>query len=119
MTPSSCCGLACLQGCAQGIVFPSLLRYLDSREENRFQFNVFIFVLNNAVSRLIVKQILREVEPKADTARRGYQSHRVREGSGVQASVGLAQDSLSPPCLALSKSGHLWGESVRYQRIES
>lgn len=67
MTPSSCCGLACLQCCVQGIAFPSLLRYLDSRDENRFQFNVFIFVLNNAVSRLIVKQILREVEPRADT----------------------------------------------------
>lgn len=114
MTPSSCCcGLACLRGGALGIVFPSLLRNLDSREENKYQSNVFIFVLNNAVSRLIVKQILREVEPKADT------NHRVRKETRAQLSIGLVQDSLSPPCLTLSKSGHLWGRALRYQRIES
>lgn len=119
MTPSSCCGLACLPGGAQGIVFLPLLKYLDSREENRLQFNVFIFVLNNAVSRLIVQQILREAEPGADPKPERLSEPRVRERSGAQASRGLAKDSSSPPHLALSKSGHLRGGSLRYQGIES
>lgn len=69
----------------------------------------FIFVLNNAVSKLIVKQILREVEPRADTGQERLSKPQLQGRSGAQPSIhrsclGLWDLSLS--CLALPKSGN-------------
>lgn len=59
--------------------------------------------MNNAVSRLIVEQILREAEPRAATGRETF-----RKGLGLSYLEVLPR-TLSSPCLALPKFGHLWG----------
>lgn len=62
---------------------------MDSRGENRFQFTVFLFVLNNAVSRLIAKQILREVEPRAGTNQERIAKPQGQRRVWAQASIGF------------------------------
>jgi hypothetical protein len=54
---------ACPQGGSPQYSHPSpsrAQRYLDSKEKTSFRPMFFIFVLNNAVSGVIVKQILQE-----------------------------------------------------------
>lgn len=94
-----CCNLVSLPFLRTG-------RYLDSKVKTSLRLMFFIFVLNNAVSGLIVKQILQEAGPPAD-AEDIIRATAPGAGTRAQSPTGPAQHSGSRgrPCPSVHTPG--------------